>query len=116
MLYEVITILARSAVNVFRNIMSVRSERLADFSFLEYLNALLHDEDISDLPQPEPGFWAELDHLLRATVGRTHIYSDKVPAFLRYEGRRAAKLRSTDLSRMARQSQKFMARYACGLV
>ncbi|GBC63037.1 KamA family radical SAM protein [Desulfonema ishimotonii] len=106
---------ARNAINVFRNILSKRNERLAGFSLIGYINDLLHREDLSALPAPHPGFFAEFEHLLRATVGKTGVYAEKMPAFHKYEGRKAAKLRSADLSRMAKNTRKFSDRYACGL-
>ena len=108
-------ILTRSAINVFRNLLATRSERLAGYSILGYINDLLHKEDIRDMEEPSPGFLAEFEHLIKAIIGKTGIYQDKVPAYLKYEGREAAKLRSADLSEMARTAQKFMDHYACGL-
>jgi lysine 2,3-aminomutase len=109
-------ILTRNAVNVFRSILSSRNERLAGYSFLQYVNDLLHQKPFKVIEKPGPGFFAEFEHLLKGTIGRTGIYSDKIPAFLKYKGRRAAILRSAELSRMARVSKKYMDRYACGLM
>ena len=108
-------IMTRDAINVFRNILSKRNERLAGYSFLEHMNDLLHKEDLRDIEMPASGFLAELEHLLKGTMGKTGIYSDKIPAFLKHEGQRAARLRSTDLSRMYKTAQKFLDRYPCGL-
>jgi len=108
-------ILARDAIIVFKSILSLRSERLVDYSFLHYLDDLLHREDYRGLAKPSAGFFEELEHLLRCVMGKAGIYSDKVPAFPKYQGRRAAKLRSTDLSRMMRSALKFMKAYPCGL-
>lgn len=108
-------ILSRSAVNVLRSIVSKRSERLAGFSLLQYIDDLIHDCDMGDRPRPGPGFYSEFEHLLRAVAGKTGIYSDKVPRFLKYAGRKAARLRSKNLSRMAANSERFMARYPFGL-
>ena len=107
-------ILVRDAIGVFRGILSERSERLAGFSFLKYLDSLLQGKDTGRYEKPSPGFYAELDHLLRGIMGKTGIYTEKVPAFIKYEGERAAKMRSSDLSRMARQAKRFMDRYPCG--
>jgi lysine 2,3-aminomutase len=108
-------ILARDAIKVFKNILSARSERLAGFSFLEYLDDLINREDGRGLAKPAAGFFEELDHLLRCVMGKTGVYSDKVPAFQKHDGRWAARLRSTDLSRMMRTARKFMDAYPCGL-
>ncbi len=108
-------ILTRSAINVFRNILSTRSERLSGYSFLEYLNDLLHKKNFEDIEPPDPGFLAEVESLVKAVAGKTGVYPGTAPPFLNYEGRKAAKLRSAELSKMARISQKFMDRYPCGL-
>ncbi|MFZ7110131.1 MAG: KamA family radical SAM protein [Desulfatiglandales bacterium] len=108
-------ILSRDAVNVFGNILSTRNERLAGYSLLKYLDDLINRPDHRGLPRPSSGFFAELEHLLRGIMGKAGIYSDKAPTFPKYQGPRAARLRSTDLSRMMRAADKFMNRYPCGL-
>jgi len=108
-------VLTRDAIGVFRTILSSRSERLAGFSFLKYINSLLNNPDFDSLPRPRAGFFAELEHLIRGVVGKTGIYPEKIPAFTKYEGRKAAKLRSSELSRMAATTRKFIDRYPSGL-
>jgi len=108
-------IMTRDAITVFRNILSKRNERLAGYSFLVYINDLLHKGDLRGIEMPASGFFAELEHLLKGIMGKTGIYSDKIPAFLKHEGQKAAKLRSTDLSRMYKTAQKFLDRYPSGL-
>lgn len=108
-------ILTRDAISVLRGIISERSERLSGFNFIQYLDDLLLSDDPKGIEKPTNGFLVELEHLLRGIMGKTGVYTEKVPAFLRYEGARAAKLRSEDLSRMARQAKRFMDRYPCGL-
>jgi lysine 2,3-aminomutase len=108
-------ILTREAVQVFWNLLSPRSERLAGFSLFEYLNDLLEKDRFSALAPPTADFFAELEHLVRGVMGCTNIYPRTPPAYTKYEGKRAAKLRSADLSRMARGSKRFTDRYACGL-
>jgi len=108
-------ILRRDAILVFRNIMSRRSAVLAGYSFLKYIDDLLQDKKTDSLPLPTPGFFAELDHLFRGISGRAEVYPESKPAFAKYHGTKAAKLRSADLSRMARSVEKFSARYPSGL-
>lgn len=108
-------IMTRDAVKVLKNVLSVRSEKLAGYSLLQYIDDLIHKEDLKGVQEPSPGFFAELEHLVKGVMGKTDIYSEKVPAFLNYEGGKAARLRSSDLSRMARTAQKFIDRYPCGL-
>jgi len=106
---------ARNAIQAFSSIISARSDRLAQFSFLAYLDDLIHKEDWRDLPLPSNGFMAELEHILHGIMGTAGIYKEKFPVFQKYQGRRAAKIRSNDLSRMMKNAQKFINAYPCGL-
>ena len=108
-------VIKRDANRVFRNILSKRSEKLAGFGFLEYMDQLLHQDDLSDVPMPDPGFLAEFEHLLKGVTGTTGIYKESTPAFVKYEGVAAAKVRSQELARMASRINKFADRYAYGL-
>ncbi|MFC2164317.1 KamA family radical SAM protein [Acidobacteriota bacterium] len=108
-------VLTRDAIIVFRNIISRRSAALAGFSFLKYMNDLIHGDGSNSIPKPTPGFFAELDHLIRGISGKADVYIEKAPALAKHEGLKAAKLRSTDLSRMARTVDKYSTRYPTGL-
>lgn len=108
-------VLTRDAITVLRNILSTRSERLAGYSLLEYLNALIHTPEDTGLATPRPAFLAELERLIAGVVGNAGIYPEKPPAFMKYSGTKAARMRSTDLSRMARDTEKYINRFACGL-
>lgn len=108
-------ILVREAINVFLRVTSDRSENVAGFSFFGYLVAFLTASNQETLERPTAGFFAELEHMLKGIMGTTGIYDAKPPSFSRYEGRKASRLRSADLSRMARLSQKFMDSYVSGL-
>ncbi len=108
-------ILVRDAINVFRKLLSKRSEKMAGYSFLGYLITLLTAGEGANFQHPAAGFFAELEHLVKGVVGATGIYDAKKPAFSKYAGRKAARMRSVDLSRMARTSQKFMNNYTSGL-
>ncbi len=107
-------ITCRDAMWVFRNILNPRNEELADFSMLAYINNLLHAPKSND-PPPKADFLAELTHLFRGIRGQAKIYTEKAPAFLQHTGRTAARLRSTDLSRMARNVLAGTRRYPCGM-
>lgn len=108
-------ILARDAILAFKNIVSVRSERLAGYSLVQYIDDLLQPGKARIMNLPTEAFLAELEHLVRGVMGKAGIYTEKAPAFQRHEGRSAARLRSKDLSRMMRAAKKYMDRYACGL-
>lgn len=108
-------ILTRDAISVFRGILSKRNERLAGFSLLSYLSDILLGEEVGKASRPSKGFYAEFEHLLRGVMGKTGVYPEKAPPFGKYHGPRAARLRSEDLSRMAREAKTFMRRYPWGL-
>lgn len=108
-------ILTRDTIRVFRTIIWPRSEILAGYSFLKYLDDLLHAESLRETEKPKPDFFAELEHLLKGIMGKTGIYPEKAPAFTKHEGRRAARLRSADLSRMSKTVQQYLDKYPCGL-
>jgi len=109
-------VVIRSAHGAFENMLSTRNERLAGYSLLQYLNDLLHKEDIADLRAPTPGFFAELEHLMRGMSGTAQVYDDtQVTPFHEAEGREAARIRSSDLSDMAMNVQSFVNRYPWGL-
>jgi len=108
-------ILVHDAINVFRRILSDRSEKLAGYSFIGYLVTLLTASNDEVFERPTAGFFSELDRLLRGIMGTTGIYNTKTPAFSKHEGRKAARMRSADLSRMARAAQKYMNNYTSGL-
>ncbi len=107
-------ILVTDAVKTFKSLISARSERLSGFSFLGYLDDLIHrPEQVK--PKPQKGFYAEVEALFRGVAGKAGIYKEKAPSFIKYSGERAAKLRSADLSRMAAKAEEFMEHYPCGL-
>lgn len=108
-------VLIHDAVEAWNNLCSRRNESLAGFSFLAYLKALANGRLPSDQPPPTSGFFAELDHLVRGISRKTGVYQDPAPAFLKHSGRKAARLRSADLSRLAKTGRRFMDSYPSGL-
>jgi lysine 2,3-aminomutase len=108
-------VLTRDAILVFRNIISRRSERHTGFSFLMYLDDLIQNNKNKAIAKPAADFFAELDNLLKGISGQADVYPEKAPAFSKHTGRKAAILRSADLSRMARDVTKFSKKYASGL-
>lgn len=108
-------IVCRDAVWVLRNILAPRSEQLSGFSMLGYLNTLINTPDAPQQVPLTSAFLAELKYLIKGCTGQSGIYREPPPAFLRYSGQRAAKMRSTYLSRVAANSAKLMKRYNSGL-
>lgn len=108
-------ILRRDAIDVMRKTLSFRNEQLAGYSMLAFMDDLIHDRTGKQTPKPTAAFFAELEHLLKGIVGKSGVYDDKKPAYTKYEGARAARLRSVELSRMARAAAAHMEKYNCGL-
>jgi len=108
-------ILRRDAVWVFRNILNPRSEELAGFSLLNYLNSLVNNVHLDEVPPLSPDFVAEIEHLIQGVSDLTDVYREEPPAFLDLEGREAATERSVYLSEMADKSQKAMQSHDSGL-
>ena len=108
-------ILARTCITVFQQLISRRNEKLAGFNLLEYMEELLNQPNEKVSQKPKAGFFSELEHLIKGVAGKSGVYNEKAPAFVQHKGRKAAVLRSADLSRMARNSQKHMDKYDCGL-
>lgn len=108
-------VLRRDAILVFRHITSRRSEKIAGFSFLGYLNDLINHDKNSVIKPPSPDFFEELEYLIHGISGSADVYPKRAPAFIKYHGEKAAQLRSADLSRMVRNMEKFTKRYPSGL-
>jgi lysine 2,3-aminomutase len=108
-------ILRRDAIYVCLKILNRRNEQLAGFSLLEFLNDWLKPSNTSDTAKPSSAFLAELDHLLKGVTGRAGIYTQKEPSFAQYEGVKAARKRSAELSRMAHAVEKYTRKFPCGL-
>ena len=108
-------VLTHDAVDAWHNLFSQRNASLAQFNFPAYLEALANGRLPADQEPPSSGFFAELDHLVRGIAQRTGVYPDQIPAFVKHQGQKAARLRSADLSRMAKTGRRFMERYASGL-
>ena len=108
-------VLSRDAMGTLGRLISIRSETLSEFSFLKYLNDIIHEGKKNSVTKPSPGFFAEVNHLLRGISGVAKVYPKSGPAFSKYSGAKAARLRSASLSKMARDAKIFMTRYPCGL-
>ena len=108
-------ILRRDAIDLFRKIISQRNENLAGYSLIQYIDTLLSENAQAPMEKPSPALFAELEHLIKGITGQTKIYEDKIPSFAKHEGVKAAKLRSIDLSRLAREADRHIKNYACGL-
>ena len=108
-------VIIRDSIQVFHSLLSPRNEDLTKFSMLRYTYGILHGNDLDKIEVPSPGFFAELIHLCRGVAGQANLYSENEPAFSRYQGKAAARRRSTYLSQMAKPSQDLIDSYVSGL-
>lgn len=108
-------LLKMEAIRVFRKILSNRSEELAGYSFLDYVHNVINKKNLKGIKKPSPDFYAELEHIVLGVSGKAEVYPKSVPGFAKKSGEQAARLRSKDLSRMAKKADSFLNRYPTGL-
>ena len=108
-------ILKRDAIDVLHKILSARNENLAGYSLIAYISDLLAGKSKNKTPKPKPAFFAEIEHLLKGITENSGVYEDKKPVYAKHTGARAARMRSAELSRMARRADRHMKKYASGL-
>ncbi len=103
----------RDCVRAFRTILTRKSDKLAAFSVTKAIYDLAHGRRRPDL---QPGFYAELTHMIMGLQGRGPGVS---PTDFRirksHSPREAARNRSRQLDRIWDDAQKKMACYAHGL-
>jgi len=110
-------ILLKEAVRCFKNIISIRNERLSGHSTLKFLweAARSGDSDVDD------AFIQEFVHLFKAIMGHSDVYPNKylnglvIPDFQAYKGQKAAQKRSEYLDDLADRMDAFLKRYTSGL-
>ena len=105
-----------ACLQVFRKMVSPRSEKLAGFSIISLVWKLANKRYDALPPDLSAGFFEELIHLFKGIDGTSGIYShEKKPIFSQLSNREAAVARSAQLDRMAAESAKVMKRYPTGL-
>jgi len=105
--------LSRDAARTLQTLVLARSAELAGFDLVGVLQDL-----VADVPRPElqPGFWAELIHLLRALHGRPDLdLSEEEDTFDALSGREAAQERSRQLDVLWTQIEERLAHFPDGL-
>ncbi len=109
-------LLQMSCLNCFRRILSVRSERVVNFSLIRLLWLLAH-ENYDELPEDlNNGFFEEMIHMFLGMKGESHIYDlDTYPRYMDKHGRESAIMRSDQLDSMAAKSTAYIRRYPSGL-
>ncbi|MBM9615202.1 hypothetical protein JWJ90_13020 [Desulfobulbus rhabdoformis] len=99
-----IWVVFRGTIWALRNMFSIRSEELAGFSLLAYLDSLIQGNHTA--PAPSSGFIAEMLHLMKGIRGLADLNTEKAPEFRNHGGRIAVTMRSSDFSSMARKAQE----------
>ncbi len=110
----------REAIRVLRSIIGPINEMRTEFSALESLWKLAHEQnDIKN--KLSVGFVLEFINLFRGITGDSHIYLEDsqvkkgVPDFLRLKGREAAEKRNEKLDDLGLSIQKYFKKYLSGL-
>lgn len=108
-------LLEMNCINVLREIISLRSEKISEFSIIELLWKLAHNHE--DLPQDlSDAFFADLGYIIKGALGRSDIYKGQdYPEFINMEGRKAAEERSNELDRIAFETIESIKKYPSGL-
>ncbi len=105
-----------SCLNAFREIVSMRSQRLTKYNCLKQLWLLVQrkfsqlSKDISE------AFFEDIRHILLGMAGRSGIYENlQMPEFIRLQGREAARSRSKELDLYAKRTIRYIKRYPADL-
>ncbi|MFH1514859.1 MAG: KamA family radical SAM protein, partial [bacterium] len=107
---------AIECLQVFKNMLSRRNERLAGESSLKYLWMIAQKDPEITRQNISHGFFEEFIRLFKGMHGNSNLYSQKdTPSFVKYQGRKAANLRSEELDRISQYAESFIKRYKSGL-
>lgn len=105
---------ALSCVSVIKDFLSPRNEEMTDISVIEALYGLVtNSNEWEELVSS--AFLIELKKLLEGSLGKSGIYIEESLDFLRYEGRKAAFLRSDFLDDFAGRCWDRIRSYPSGL-
>ena len=115
---------ALEAIKVFNNFISLRNERIAGFSTIDFLWSLTK-ENHKIIEEINPGFLEEFIHLFKAMKGKAGISSGwlrpllekngvKIVDFAEVKGREAGKSRSNYLDKLYEKVHVFINRYPSG--
>ena len=104
------------SLQAFRKFLSIRSERLAQYSIIRLLWMLAH-EKFDELPDDlNDGFFEEMTQLFLGILGTTGIYAEEpYPELVDKTGREAAELRSDQLDKIAKKCLDRANQYTTGL-
>jgi len=104
----------RDCSRAMRSILRAQSDRMAGFSVSQALFDIAHGKDRLDL---EPGFYAELIHIIMGMQGRgPGTAPAEVDDYPDVTGREAARIRSRELDKLWSRVEKTMNRYETGMV
>ena len=113
------------AIKVFINLISLRNEKIAGFSTLQYLWDLAHNK-LDGHHKPSIAFLEECRHLFLAMAGKSNIARGwlgpilereeiKMIDFQQIKGREAGKARSNYLDNLYQKVEEYINRYPSGL-
>jgi lysine 2,3-aminomutase len=105
-----------TCLDVFRELISIRSKQLSGYSLLKQIWLLAQERFDEASPDLSAAFVEDLHHLMLGMRGKSGIYDNtKVPTFAHLKDREAALARSQELDEMAATSLSNINRYSAGL-
>ncbi len=115
---------ALEAIKVFNNLISLRNEKIAGFSTLDYLMQIVKDNK-KDIEEISEGFLEEFIHLFKAMKGKADIASGwlrpllekdgvEIIDFAKIKGREAGIARSNYLDKLYEKVHNFIDHYPSG--
>lgn len=111
----------RDCIRTFKSIIGPINEKRTKCSALKYLYDLSKKNGNTEPKDVSRGFILEFLHLFKGVAGLSGIYSEtgickkEVPAFIKMDGRTAAKLRSDQLDGEHEVIEKYIKKYPTGL-
>lgn len=105
-----------SCLNAFREIISVRSEKLTKFNIVKELWFLVRKQFDQVAPDISTAFVEDLYHILLGMIGKSRIYDNaRVPEFTKLKNRAAAIARSQELDERSNLNLVQIRKYPTGL-
>jgi lysine 2,3-aminomutase len=108
-------LLRMNCINTLREIISLRSEKIAEFNLIELLWKLAR-EDENLPPDLSEAFFEDMSNILKGALGKSDVYEGQdYPEFMKLEGREAAVERSKELDHIALETIESIKKYPSGL-
>lgn len=99
-------------IQVLRNILSSRNEKVSGCSALDVLHGIVHSGEVKD---DQRAFFVDIFHIIKGAVGRSGLSAGESPNLSSMSGREAANVRSDFLDVLAANCHEKILSYPTGL-